>query len=236
MFNQKNKKITYMILSTLLLASSFSAVIANSTDKHVHHYFNCPEEKKCVTTDAGEINFNLIKALNKEQPLYVYIKESSQNTNTIVLSNGSRWYLSNFDSIKSWEKHNNLTITENHVFLSLYKYALVNLDLNTATPISLISPSTPDNKEILYIKGIDHLNNIIMLNNGQLFLVNKNDHGTLKKFHENNIVILGANTDESELSNPFLIIDASLNSNSYLRATTYVTPTATTYVTPVSKT
>lgn len=223
MVNLKNKKVVYSVINIVLLVSSISALSGSLAHGLQHQTFETLE-KTCLTTDAGEINFNLFLSLDKDEPLEQIIKELSTETNTIVLGNGSRWDVSNFDSIKTWEQYNNLIVTQNHAIFSLYKYALVNLDLNLAVPISLISPPLPTSKEFLYVRSIDYEQNLVILSTGQTFLIHSGDHGTLRKFHENNPVVLGANSCEKDISNPLLIIDVSLNSNTYLRASAFAKP------------
>lgn len=219
-------KLTTKAISSLILLASVAQAANLSADLSSHNNPKCTHsletvvvaDKNTLSTDAGDINFDLIKVHTDNNPLaFQKVDKISVEDRIISLSNGSVWKVSNVDAVRGWEKYKNLVITQNHATFSSHKFALVNLDLGLAEPISLLTPPTP-HKDNLFVKRIDATHDIVVLSNDKDFSVHTRDHGILKKFNVNGPVLLGINTMDQDTSNPYIIVDVSLNSHGYVRA------------------
>ncbi len=208
MFKSKSISISTFVV---LLACSCGLVANSPTPSNLY------VEKSAIQTEAGEINFNLFNSLDHRSAVTQKIVGICDEHDIVVLDNGSKWQVSKPEILKGWGSTDRLVITHNHAMFSLYKFALVNVELGLAVPISMVAPPLPNSDKVLYIKFIDESQNAIYLNNGIKFIVNSRDHGSLSKFHENNQVLIGMNTHDADLDYPFLMLDASFNSTSYVR-------------------
>ncbi len=174
-----------------------------------------------IDTEAGSIDFGLIECIEKVPGLIQSIVDLSVSDNVFMLDNRSKWTPSNMEMIKNWRSGDELLITQNHAFFSVHRFALVNFRLQKAVPISLLREPYPVPSKTLFILGVDLSNDIITLDNGADYSVEKSDHGTLRRFSENDRVMLGINStdklDEAILEHGkrYLLIDTSCNS--YIR-------------------
>ncbi len=176
-----------------------------------------------VATDAGSIDFGFIEYIGKIPGLIHHLADASSNDSTFTLDNRSKWIASNIDMIKNWKMDDDLLITQNQAFFSAYRFALVNPRLQKAVPISLHREPLPiDNNKMFFILNIDPANDVVHLSNGLEYTVYPHDHGTLRKFSENDRIILGFNSsDKLDATNLdyykcYLLIDTTCNS--YVRA------------------
>jgi hypothetical protein len=176
-----------------------------------------------VATDAGSIDFGFVEYLGKIPGVIHHLADVSSHDNTFTLDNRSKWIASNIEMIKNWKIDDELLITQNQAFFSAYRFALVNPRLQKAVPISLHREPLPiDNQKMFFILNIDPANDVIALSNGLEYSVYPHDHGTLRKFTENDRVILGFNSsDKLDTANLdyykcYLLIDTTCNS--YVRA------------------
>ncbi len=218
MFKQKAKRaLTLTVATALVSAVPFTGIFAD-TNSYAFPTTESSVEHKNNKTEAGSINFDVLNFLDKNQPIYQQIVDSSESKKTITFKNGSIWKVSNIESVKGWENSKHLVLTQNHAIFSTYKFALINQDLGLAEPVSLIKAPFPNGKHNLFIESLSTQVNAIKLNNKQIFVVQAEDNGSLKGFHENNLILLGANTSDKDARNPYIIIDVSLNSNDYVRA------------------
>jgi hypothetical protein len=160
-----------------------------------------------VKTDAGRIHLPNTHAI-KHSGVYHQVKHVDTNDRVIDLDNGSRWTVSNSDIVKGWGNTKNIVITQNHSGLSTSRYALLNLDLKQAEPISLVREPTPG-KDNLYVKSVDRVNDVITLSDGKNWIAHSGDHSKLGKISENDRVIVGVNTGSDKDRSPYLIIDTA---------------------------
>ncbi len=160
-----------------------------------------------VKTDAGRINLPNTHAI-KHSGVYHQVKHVDTNDRVIDLDNGSRWTVSNSDIVKGWGSAKNIMITQNHSGLSTSRYALLNLDLKQAEPISLVREPTPG-KDNLYVKSVDRVNDVITLSDGKNWIAHSGDRSKLGKISENDRVIIGVNTGTDKDKSPYLIIDTA---------------------------
>lgn len=176
-----------------------------------------------VVTDAGSIDFGFIEYIGKIPGLIHHLADASSSDNTFTLDNRSKWIASNIEMIRNWKMDDELLITQNQAFFSAYRFALVNPRLQKAVPISLYREPLPiNNNKMFFILNIDPANDVVNLSNGIEYTVYPHDHGTLRKFSENDRIILGFNSsDKLDATNLdyykcYLLIDTTCNS--YVRA------------------
>jgi hypothetical protein len=171
-----------------------------------------------VETDAGSIDFGLVEYIGKVPGLIHHLVDCSVKENTFALDNLSKWSSSNIEMVKNWKDEDELLITQNQAFFSVYRFALVNPRLQKAVPISLLREPLPVDHKMFFILKIDPANDVIMLNNGIEYSVYPHDHGTLRKFSENDRIILGFNSSDKLDSTSvdyyklYLLIDTTCNS------------------------
>lgn len=176
-----------------------------------------------IATDAGSIDFGFLDYIGKMNGLIHHLADVSSSDNTFTLDNRSKWIASNIEMIKNWKLDDELFISQNQAFFSAYRFALVNPRLQKAVPISLHREPLPlDNHKMFFILHIDPANDVIRLTNGIEYSIYAHDHGTLRKFTENDRVILGFNSSDKldtanlEYYKSYLLIDTTCNS--YVRA------------------
>jgi hypothetical protein len=175
-----------------------------------------------VDTDAGSIDFGFIDYIGKIPGLIHHLVDCSANENTFTLENRSKWIASNIDMVRNWKADDELLITQNQALFSAYRFALVNPRLQKAVPISLLREPLPVDHKMFFLFNIDPSNDVVALSNGVEYTVYSHDHGTLKKFSENDRIILGFNSsDKLDSTNLdyykcYLLINTTCNS--YVRA------------------
>ena len=171
-----------------------------------------------VETDAGSIDFGLIDYIGKPPGLIHHLIECSLKHNTFILDNLSKWSSSNIEMVKNWKDDDDLLITQNQAFFSACRFALVNPRLQKAVPISLIREPLPVDHKMYFIMKIDPANDLIALSNGIEYTIYLQDHGTLRKFSENDRVIIGFNSSDRldsisiDYYKSYLLIDTTCNS------------------------
>ncbi|MGH2612486.1 MAG: hypothetical protein ACRDFB_05495, partial [Rhabdochlamydiaceae bacterium] len=185
----KTQLIHIMALGICLSEVHFSSVHASSSHQ--------TEE---VSTDAGHIHFPNMSHI-KHNGAFHQIQNINPEDRVIGLENGSHWSIANADIIKGWGKSKNLVITQNHSGFSTSRFALMNLDLKQAEPISLVREPTPG-KDVYFVKSIDRVNDIITLSDGKNWIVHSSDRGRLGKFSENDRTIIGVNTGVDKDKSP----------------------------------
>jgi hypothetical protein len=148
-------------------------------------------------TDAGLINFGLADYVGKVPGMVHRLVDASVKEGTFTLDNFSKWTSSNIEMVSNWKGDDELFITQNQAFFSIYRFALVNRRLGKAVPISLFREPLPIDGKMFFILKIDLSNDLVILSgNGIEYSVCSNDHGTLRKFSENDRVILGFNSSD----------------------------------------
>ncbi len=174
-----------------------------------------------IDTAAGSIDFGFIEYIGKIPGLTHHLADYSLNENTFTLENLSKWIAADIEAIKNWKVEDELLITQNQAFFSAYRFAIVNPRLQKAVPISLLREPLPIDNKMFFILKIDPSNDVITLSNGVEYSVYPHDHGTLRKFSENDRVIIGFNSsdklDETILDyyKFYILIDTTCNS--YIR-------------------
>ena len=175
-----------------------------------------------VSTAAGSLDFGLIESISPVLGIHHRIIEVSEEEGTFTLDNRSKWQTANIDMIKSW-KEDDLIITQNQAIFSVHRFALVNPRLQKAVPISLLREPLPMDGKTFFIRKIDLPNDLITLDNSVDWTVYPSDHGTLRKFNENDRIMIGLNSSEtvdtlnSEKYKFYILINTT--SNLYVRAT-----------------
>lgn len=171
-----------------------------------------------VITDAGSMNFGFIEAIEKLPGLIHRLVDCSSKENAFTLDNRSKWSSSHLEMIKNWKIDDDLLITQNQAFFSTDRFALVNPRLEKAVPISLLREPLPIDNKMFFILGIDSSNDVITLINGIEYTVYSHDHGTLRRFSENDRIILGFNSSDKLDSKSidqykgYLLINTTCNS------------------------
>lgn len=224
-------KITTKTINKAFLLALFTQISCLKANLAIHNNPECTHfldirhlDKDIISTDAGDINFALMKVLSDNPMVFQKVDKISIEDHTITLVNGSVWKVSNIDAVRGWDKYENLVITQNHATFSTHKFGLVNTELRLAEPVSLLTPPLPNHQDALFIKKIDPTHDIVVLNNDKEFVVHTRDHGILNKFSVNSPVLVGVNTMDECNSNPNIIVDASLNAHGYVRAATNPIP------------
>jgi len=179
---------------------------------------NC--QNMAIETDAGLIHFEFVKQSQALPGLFQGVAGIDANNNSFELSNGSKWSAHAIEMIRGWVAGDQLVLSQNQAFFSPYRFALVNLRLGKATPISLSREPRATAEDSFYISKVDYANDIVVLNKGGLqWEVYRPDHGTLRKFSEHDRILLGVNTasyaDEENHMHYILINTAT---NQYVRA------------------
>lgn len=205
-------KLAVYVLSTLLLTGVPAAAAET----------NPPSQEVMIDTDAGHIHFDFIQKTPAVPYLRHKVASTDAESNTLELANGSKWSCSNPDMVKEWVEGDQIVIGQNQAFFSTNRYALINVRLGKAIPISLLREPRPD--QSLYITKIDFANDIVTLSkDGQQWEVFSYDHGTLRKFSEHDRLLIGVNTSDCchhELALHYILINTS--TNQYVRATPLV--------------
>ncbi len=200
----------HMTISAInILALSLALVTGGCGDSYSRSHNN-----EGMTTDAGNIDFSIIDHI-KNKTVYQHINHVDDDKRVVELQDGSRWSVSKLDVVKGWEKSKNLVITQNHASFSTSPFALVNLDIKLAEPISLMREPTPS-KSAHYVKNIISVNDIVTLNNDSKWVIHSSDRGKMNKMAENDRIVIGVNTGDDRNSNPYLLIDTT--TNNFVRA------------------
>ncbi len=179
---------------------------------------------KIIETSAGAIDFGFIDALEKVPGLIQHLAKTTPSGDVFVLDNQSQWSASDIDVIKNWKVEDDLYITQNQAVFSIHRFALVNPRLQKAVPISLLREPLPANNKTFFVTKIDLANDVVTLTNGVDYALFPNDHGTLRKFAENDRVMIGFNSSDrldaaasnSQCHKGYLLINTT--NNSYVRA------------------
>lgn len=175
-----------------------------------------------IVTDAGPIDFGLIEYLWKTPGLVYHLIDYLSAESTFVLDNRSKWLAAKVEMVKNWKPEDDLFITQNQALFSTYRFALVNPRLQKAVPISLLREPLPVENKMFFILNVDPSNDVITLSNRVEYGVYAHDHGTLRKFSENDRVMMGFNSsdrlDQTNLDyyKNYLLINTTCNS--YVRA------------------
>jgi hypothetical protein len=191
------------LINVLILSVSLATSACSNT------YGSRSQKNEDVTTDAGHIDFGIFDQI-KNAAAYQHIHHLDEENGVVEFKDGSRWRVSRLDGIKGWEKSKHLVITQNHATFSTDSYALVNLDIKLAEPISLIREPTPT-KDVQYVKNIIFVNDILTLSNGLKWVIHSSDRGKLSKMVENDRIVIGVNSEGDKDQNPYLLIDTSTN-------------------------
>jgi hypothetical protein len=167
-----------------------------------------------VRTDAGRLELPDMGRI-KQSGIFHHIKDIHSDGRAFDLENGSQWNVSNGDILKGWGHSKNLVITQNHAGFSTSRFALLNIDLKQAEPISLLREPTPT-KENFFVKRLDQVNHLITLNDDKKWIIHADDRGKLSKISENDRIIIGVNTGSDKDKSPYLLIDTA--NNQFVRA------------------
>lgn len=187
------------IAKTILIATFlFSMPIGQMYAKEAEH------RPEVIATDAGKIDFHLLRKIRFPGAFH---KIARLNGAHLELQDGSMWSVSKPDTVRGWEKNDRLLITQNQTTFSTYRYALVNVELKLAVPISLTREPTPKDKGIFFVKEVDRSNDILTLNDNKHWVVHSSDRGDFRKISENDRIIIGVNTALVEEKSPYIIID-----------------------------
>ena len=171
-----------------------------------------------IETDAGLIDFGLAEYIGKMPGVIHHVVETSTKDSTFTLDNLSKWSSSHIEMVKNWKSDDELLITQNQAFFSASRFALINPRLQKAVPASLVREPLPIDNKMFFVIKIDPANDVITLSNGVEYSVYPHDHGTLRKFSENDRIIFGFNSsDRIDATNVdyykcYVMIDTTCNS------------------------
>jgi hypothetical protein len=202
----KKMKISAYALSTILLATAPQLLGAVETDPKICH-------EMAVETEAGRMHFDFIMQTQPVPGFLQAVASVDPQNNTFELPDGSVWATSKIEMINGWTEADQLVISQNQAFFSTHRFALVNLRLGKAVPVSMIREARPESA--MYITGIDRANDIITLNkDNQQWVIDSADHGTLRRYSEHDRIVLGVNTSDCcdhEKVMRYLLIDTTTN-------------------------
>ncbi len=168
-----------------------------------------PTPEPTVNTEAGSIRFDLLKQYEVMPFMKQAITSSDATKGLFELGNGSQWSASDINALQGWEEGDEIVLAPNQALFSLHRYALLNMRLDKAVPISLLKGPRPD---ALYIAKIDLANDIITLNDDKQWSVDRQDHGTLKRLSEHDPVLIGLNASdycERDKTMGYMIMDTT---------------------------
>ncbi len=131
--------------------------------------------------------------------------------NSVELEDGSIWLLDPNEKslLLRWTQEEPLAIIENHSWFSSYNFLLVNLVTNEAVGV------TPSFGPILkgdythWITGIDPNNGYVLLEDNTNWQINRSDLPKLKKWLQEDTVIIGTNYSWS--GEDYILINVNLN-------------------------
>jgi hypothetical protein len=195
------------IFISLLIVAPVGALHANHSDYR----------EEIVTTEAGKIDFRFLGNIKNPQVFHRIVRICPES-HAVELEDGSMWTVPKIDNVKGWEKSHRLVLTQNQATFSTHRYALVNPDLKLAVPASLAREPTPKDKDLFYVKAVDRVNDIVVLNDNKHWIVNASDRSVFNKIVENDRAILGVNTKEIDKKSPYIIIDTADKGNVFVRA------------------
>lgn len=198
-------------LPYVFTALALTAPLAALGTAHANYH------EEVVSTEAGKIDFRFMNNIKNAQ-VFHRIAHICPESHTVELEDGSRWNVPKIDAVKGWEKSHRLVLTQNQATFSTHRYALVNPELKLAVPVSLAREPTPKDKDLFYIKAVDRVNDIVVLNDNRHWIVNAADRGVFNKIMENDRAILGVNTREIDKKSPYIIIDTADKGNVFVRA------------------
>jgi uncharacterized protein YlzI (FlbEa/FlbD family) len=209
----KNKYATTLLGSLSLLTA---AVLPMAHLEAKHQESQQPAKGDSVRTEAGDMDLSTASSLGY-LGAYHTIDSIAEDRKTVTLDDGSVWAVSTPDVTRSWGPSNRLVITQNHLLLSIDRFALANVDIATATSASHLILPNPAAENAYFIDAIDYPNSKVTLNDGSQWIVHSSDHSVIKKMLAHHRIIVGANTAPNECESPYLLIDIDTGS-SYVRA------------------
>lgn len=170
-----------------------------------------------VTTDAGLIDFRFSYDIQTFPGLLQGLVMVFAEDEAFELLNGSKWSAANIEMIKGWTETDQLVLSQNQAFFSTHRFALLNIRLGKATPITLLREPRPMGSDVFFITKVDLANDVVGLNTGQEWTVYPHDHGTLRKFAEHDRILIGVNTSDSTAVERMRYILIDTASNLYVR-------------------
>lgn len=202
----KNKLISYLFI-LLMVSTPIVGVCANHQT----------QREEVVQTEAGKIDFSFLHNIKNPSVFHRIVRVHSE-LSAVELEDGSMWTVAKMDAIKGWEISHRLVLTQNQATFSTHRYALVNPDLRLAVPVSLSREPTPKEKDLFFIKAVDRVNDILVLNDNRKWIVHSSDRNVFTKMTENDRAILGVNTREIDKKSPYIIIDTNDKGTAFVRA------------------
>jgi hypothetical protein len=210
-----NNKYATTVLGSLSLLTAMALPIANLDAKHQDSHQLSKADS--IRTDAGDMDMAAAQSLTYDG-VYHEIDSISEDRKQVTLDDGSVWAVSSPDVTRGWEQSKHLVITQNHLFMSIDRFALANVEIGTATPASMLIQPNPSEEKAFFIASIDYANSKITLNDGSEWIIHASDHSVFKKMLVHHRIIVGANTAANEYESPYLLIDTDTAINSYVRA------------------
>jgi|GEM_PF-4111638 hypothetical protein len=202
------------MMNSILKMTFLGLALFCGVDSHAAKSTEVVEHEEYVKTDAGNIDFRHLNHV-KFPGVFHKIARLQLKDNYLELEDGSKWSLSRAETVKGWES-NRVVLCQNMATLSTYRFALVNLDLKMAMPISLIREPLPTKDDVAFVKNIDRSSDIIVTSDGRRWIVHSSDGSNFSKFNEHDRLEIGANVSDSAEKCPYILIDTA--HNSYVRA------------------
>lgn len=138
----------------------------------------------------------------------VQFKYSQDN---VELEDGSIWLVNPQEKAKMlrWSPEEPLAIIINNAWFSDYKFLLVNLVSDEAVSVNPSFGPLLKGDYTHWVTGIDPNNGYVLLEDGTNWQVNRSDFSTLKKWLQEDTVIIGTNYSWS--GEDYILINVNLN-------------------------
>lgn len=144
---------------------------------------------------------------------YHYPYAVSPFGDTVELGDGSIWTVKQSDRFLTldWLTTDTIFVTQNHDFFSTYKYQLINQNTGSDIRVNMTLGPLYNGPMTYFVTGIDYSRRLVWLNDGSRWAISIWDGGALKKWMQNDTVVIGVNTGIGQTFNPHLLINVALN-------------------------
>lgn len=128
---------------------------------------------------------------------------------TITLEDGSVWGVKSADApiILSWLASDNLVISANNSFFSLYDYCLTNQNTGEAVRINLLLRPIYNSAYTHWIVAIDDYSDMVYLEDGSVWNISAFDGNVIYKWLVNDTVVIGINDGWLSSTRPNILIN-----------------------------
>lgn len=139
------------------------------------------------------------------------------NGNEITLVDGSTWRVRSSDCYRvlNWLTTDEILITPNSSFFSLYDYKMINRSTGAEVKANLLLQPVLGAADTYQITGFNDNYDYIYLNDGSVWAISPYDHALYNKWMIGDLIIVGSNSGWDRHSRPNVLINATYNS--YIR-------------------